>query len=180
VYLVDAKDAKKALPFTAAQAKALGPKVAVDQPCCMFVPHVAVAGPGQALVFKNPAPVTHNVKMDGGDIGPNLNQGLSPRTNLEVPAAKLKPRLGPILVTCSIHNWMKCYVFVLDHPYFAVTDENGKFEIKNAPAGKYRLIVWQGGIGWGDAKSPLKGGGKPITVAGPTDVGQIKMKPADD
>jgi len=180
VYLVDVKDATKALPFTAAQAKALGPKVEVDQPCCMFVPHVAVVGPGQALVFKNPAPVTHNVNIQGGDLGPSMNQSLSPGTNLEVPAAKLKPRLTPISVSCSIHNWMKCYVFVLNHPYFAVSDANGKFEIKNVPAGRYRLIVWQGGIGWSDGKSPMRGGGKPINVAGPTDVGQIKMKPSDD
>ena len=50
---------------------------------------------------------------------------------------------GPGPVSCSIHPWMTAYWLVLDHPYFAVTDENGNFEIKNAPAGTQKVVVWQ-------------------------------------
>jgi len=176
VFLVDAKDANKAIPFS----KGLSSKVEIDQPCCMFVPHVAVVGPGQKLVFKNSAPVPHNVNVVGGKAGPNMNPILPPGRDLEVTADKLKPRLLPINISCSIHNWMKGYVFVLNHPYFAITDADGNFAIKGTPAGKYRLIVWHEAIGWGDGKSPLKGGGKPINVAGQTNVGQIKLKLSDD
>ena len=45
-------------------------------------------------------------------------------------------------VVCNIHPWMKAYFFVLDHPYFAVTDEKGRFEIQGLPAGEYTLSAW--------------------------------------
>ena len=54
----------------------------------------------------------------------------------------LKAETPPIPFKCDIHPWMKGYVRVFDHPYFAVTDEDGKFEIKNAPAGKWRIVYW--------------------------------------
>jgi hypothetical protein len=43
---------------------------------------------------------------------------------------------------------MKMHIRVFDHPYFAVTDEQGNFEIRNAPAGEYRLVVWHETNGW--------------------------------
>ena len=48
----------------------------------------------------------------------------------------------PIQYKCTIHGWMTGYVRIFDHPYYAVTDADGKFEIKNAPAGKYRIVYW--------------------------------------
>ena len=44
---------------------------------------------------------------------------------------------------CDIHSWMKSYQLILDHPYAAVTDENGAFEIPNLPAGKHEFVIWQ-------------------------------------
>ena len=60
----------------------------------------------------------------------------------------------PVIVKCNLHPWMNAWIHVFDHPYFAVTDADGKFEIKNAPAGKYRLLAWKDGAGWlnGDRK----------------------------
>ena len=54
----------------------------------------------------------------------------------------LKKENPPIQYKCTIHGWMTGYVRIFDHPYYAVTDEDGKFEIKNAPAGKYRIVYW--------------------------------------
>ena len=54
----------------------------------------------------------------------------------------------PIKIECNIHPWMNGWVRVFDHPYFAVTDADGNFELKNAPAGNYRLMVWHGQGGW--------------------------------
>ena len=48
---------------------------------------------------------------------------------------------------------MLAYWLVLDHPYFAVTDENGNFEIKNAPAGTQKVVVWQEAAGYVTAAS---------------------------
>jgi len=57
---------------------------------------------------------------------------------------------GPISYKCSIHPWMSGYVRVFEHPYYAVTDDDGKFEIKNAPVGKFRIVFWH--------ESGLRGG----------------------
>ena len=72
---------------------------------------------------------------------------------------------------------------VFRHPYFAVTDEDGKFTIKDAPVGKYRLMAWQEATGWViiNPKDP-RDRGKVIDVkaGGTTDVGQISLIPAKD
>ncbi len=69
---------------------------------------------------------------------------------------------------------MRAWVRVYDHPYHAVTDADGKFELKNAPAGKYNLVIWHEGVGW------VNGGklGKPITIKadGETDAGKFAVK----
>ncbi len=72
---------------------------------------------------------------------------------------------------------MKSWVRIFDHPYFALTDEDGKFEIKNAPAGKYNLVMWQGGVGW------VNGGknGQTIEIpAGGTVEVNEKLKPESE
>jgi hypothetical protein len=182
VWLVDAGDPNKALPIHPALQKLAKAQVEMDQPCCMFEPHVLGLRIGQDFVAKNSSPVSHNVNVQSGapGTGPNLNQVLPPGKGLTIPAKDFKPRTIPINISCSIHPWMKDYLFVFDHPYFAVTDENGNFEIKNAPAGKYRLVVWHEEVGWVvDGKSPARGGGKPIEIKGQTDVGKIDLKPED-
>ena len=48
----------------------------------------------------------------------------------------------PVTVKCNIHPWMTAYYFVMDHPYFAVTNEKGEFKIDGLPAGEYTLAAW--------------------------------------
>jgi hypothetical protein len=48
---------------------------------------------------------------------------------------------------CDVHGWMNAYVGVLDHPYFAVSDKDGKFDIKNLPAGTYTIEAWHEKLG---------------------------------
>jgi len=178
LWLVDATDLKAPLPIHP-DLKTIpdkDKKVVVDQPCCQFEPHVIALREGQVLVAKNSATIPHNVKIDGGVLNPNLNQLLPPGTSLDIDGWKgLTP---PVPVSCSIHGWMKSYVRVYNHPYFAVTNEKGEFEIKNAPAGKYNMVIWhESGYVKGDKR------GVPITinVGGVTDLGKIEMKkPKDD
>ena len=49
----------------------------------------------------------------------------------------------PFYIKCDVHPWMKTWVGVFDHPYYAVTDKNGNFKIENKPAGEYEVIAWQ-------------------------------------
>ena len=49
----------------------------------------------------------------------------------------------PFYIKCDVHPWMKSWVLVQDHPFFAVTDENGNYTIENIPPGTYEVIAWQ-------------------------------------
>lgn len=150
------------------------PAVEIDQPCCKFEPHAVALRQGQDLIAKNSAAVAHNVHWTGHPLK-------NPGGNVIVPAAQSYTIKGlntdqyPIEVKCDIHGWMKAYVRVFDHPYFALTDQDGKFEIKLAPAGQYRLRMWSD-LGYG----PGGRDGSPITInpGVDSDLGKIEMKPA--
>jgi hypothetical protein len=159
VWLVDATDAKKALPIHPSLKDAKLPPVEIDQPCCQFIPRVVALRQGQELVFKNSASFAHNTNVHGGAKGPNFNVTLPPGARKKVDAEELPARPTPIMIECNIHGWMKAWVRVLPHPYFAVTDADGKFTIKDAPAGNWRLVVWQE-KGWNNGDRT----GTPIAV----------------
>jgi len=173
VWLVDAQDPKKPLPIAPSLAKAKSASESMDHLSCRLEPHVLALREGQALVVKNSAAVTHNVNITGGVVNPNVNYIMPPETTRTVSGWTAST--VPVLVTCNIHPWMKAYIRVFKHPYYAITDENGAFEIKDAPAGEYHLVTWQESVGW------VQGGklGTPITIkdGGVTDVGPITLKP---
>jgi hypothetical protein len=152
----------------------LKPKqVEIDQPCCAFIPHALALREGQDLVAKNSSPMTHNVnwtsiKNSGGNV-------IAPaQKSIVIPG--LKADRYPVQLACNIHGWMKAYVRIFDHPYYAVTDQDGKFEIKLAPAGTAQLVVWHDS-GWGPGGKL----GNPIVIKSNevTDLGDLKMKPAE-
>jgi hypothetical protein len=114
-------------------------EVEIDQPHCAFVPHVVALVPGQILKIKNSASVVHNTKMG---IDPTANaefdQSIQPRSFKTV---ELNPQKAPVRVGCSFHSWMTGLVYVADHPYIAVTKEDGTFEIPNVPTGVELTVV---------------------------------------
>jgi hypothetical protein len=139
--------ANRADPFPADKvkpelAKAAPVERVIDQPCCQFIPRVTAARTGDKLVVKNSAKVAHNTNISGGDENPALVFNINLPAGGATPAVELKAQRTPIPFKCDIHPWMKGFVRVFDHPYFAVTDDNGKFTIKDAPVGKWRLVVW--------------------------------------
>jgi hypothetical protein len=149
-------------------------EVVMDQPCCMFIPHVLTMRQGQVLVVKNSSPVLHNANWTGADTvkNPGGNQAIQAKGQLQIPT--LKPDRLPIKIACNIHPWMSAHVGVFDHPYHAVTDADGRFTIPLAPAGEFQLVVWQEKTGW-----VLPGGreGMKVTVkdGGDTDAGEIAL-----
>jgi len=147
------------------------PTVEIDQPCCRFIPHVLGAREGQKISIKNSAPVAHNAKWsskNNGDINPLLPAG-----GVFNKPEELVFEPGEIVLQCNIHGWMKASVRVFDHPYFAITDEDGNFEIMNAPVGKFSLYVHHNASGWLGGAAGRKG--QPIEIKkGGTDVGVLK------
>jgi hypothetical protein len=148
VWLVDAADPKKpkAPPIHPSLKEIKDREVVIDQPCCKFEPHALVMREGQVLIGKNSAAFNHNLNWAGGDDNPGDNKLIPGGAQIKIEDLKASQR--PIKVSCNIHPWMNAWLRVFDHPYFALTDSDGKFEIKNAPAGKWNLIMWQEGKGW--------------------------------
>jgi hypothetical protein len=146
-------------------------KVEMDQPACMFVPHAVAMREGQTLIAKNSSKIAHNFKWTG-------NPFTNPGGNVLIPPGADHPIEGlradrlPVIVQCNIHPWMKGWVRVFNHPYYAVTDANGMFEIKDAPTGNYNLIVWHGTGGWRGGAAGKNG--TPITIrSGENDLGKL-------
>jgi len=172
VWLINAdpKD-KTALPIHPDLKSVKDAKAVVDQPTCAFIPHALAIREGQTLLAKNSSPVTHNIKWTGAN-----NQG-----NVNLPAGQqfeikdLKAERLPMQIECNIHPWMNGRVGIFSHPYFALTDADGNFEIKNAPAGKYRVVFYNNAYN-GGAKGR---NGQEITIQpdGTVDMGTIEFMP---
>jgi hypothetical protein len=159
------------LPIHSDLAKVPSDKVQIDQPHCMFIPHALAIREGQILEAKNSSPIAHNFKWQGS---PGINEGnkLVPPPGRDFELALKADRL-PVTFECNIHPWMRGYVRVFDHPYFAVTNEDGAFKIDMAPAGEWRLKIWHGSGGWAGGVAGREG--RPITVkAGENDLGVIE------
>lgn len=115
--------------------------VVIDQRKMAFIPHVVAVQQGTTVDFLNSDPVGHNVYW------PSISGNKKLSHNLGTwPKGEKKPfqfnDLGTASLLCNVHPEMSGYVVVVPTPYFAVTDEDGNFEIKNIPAGKYTLKTW--------------------------------------
>jgi hypothetical protein len=151
------------------------PAVSIDQPCCRFIPHVVLMREGQDLVIKNSSAASHNARFEATDSGIPFNQ-IIPQGR-EVTIKGLKPERLPVEITCSMHSWMNARLAVFAHPYFALTDDDGNFEIKDAPVmgGKLRLFAYHEAVGF--HRGPPGRYGRAVDVKGSTtDVGPIKLE----
>jgi hypothetical protein len=128
-------------------AKTENSEVMLDNLGCRFEPHVQTLRTTQKLVITNsdPVPVNHN-SMITFFKNDEVNPMIPPGGKVEFTFPKAES--FPATVSCSIHPWMKGIVLVQDHPYMAVTDKDGNFELKNLPAGKLSIKVWHEKAGW--------------------------------
>ena len=142
----------------------------LDQPCCQFEPHIICLREGQTLVVKNSGTIPHNTKIDSPGDNPSVNPLIAGgrvggRPRLEGRDDALDDRLQHPRLDDRLHQ-------VFNHPYFAVTDEDGKFKIEKAPAGKYHIVAWQESVGY-LSKTYKKG--DPIEIK-PDDVTEVKFE----
>lgn len=166
----NANAAFKADEIHPADAKRKAAEVVIDQPCCMFTARVTCARVGDTIVVKNPAGIVHNFFWDSANNGSH-SVNVPANQTWKMPKPLVEER-APIQYKCTVHPWMTGYVRIFDHPYFAVTDDDGTFEIKNAPAGNYRIVFWH--------ESGVRGGapgrfGEPVKIEGKT----LEMKPTE-
>lgn len=114
-------------------------EVMLNQRSCYFEPHVFGLRVGQTLMIINGDPTLHNVHPT-----PRLNPEWNQTHAADSPPMVKTFRRAEVMIPikCNQHPWMKAYVGVMNHPYFAVSDRSGKFEIRNLPPGTYKLLVW--------------------------------------
>jgi plastocyanin len=122
------------------QFEAASEPVTIDQKGCWFSPRVVGIQTGQTLNVTNSDPLTHNIHPMA-QVNREWNQSQSEGA-LPLKRRFVRPEIM-IPVKCNIHGWMRSFIGVVDHPYFAVTDSKGSFEIKNLPPGQYVVAAWQ-------------------------------------
>ncbi len=108
----------------------------LEQTGCVYGPHVLGIMQGQQLEILNNDPVNHNVHAESV-INPAWNESQPPRAEHKFKTFDVEEPLFPM--TCSVHPWMRSWVGVSPHPYFAVTGDDGTFTIKGVPPGSYTL-----------------------------------------
>ena len=114
--------------------------VSFDQKGCMYTPHVVALMVGQQLQVINSDDTTHNIHPTPAD-NREWNKSQPPKAPAIVETFA-RPEVA-IPVKCNVHPWMKGYFAVMANPYYAVTDKDGKFELKNLPPGTYTVEAWQ-------------------------------------
>ena len=124
----------------------------IDQHECRYHPHVFGIRVGQPLEILNSDSTLHNIHaLPKANAEFNNGQPIQGMKMTHVFTAK------EVMVPfkCDVHGWMNAYVGVLDHPFFAVTDKDGKFSIKGVPPGTYTIEAWHEKLGTQESKVTL-------------------------
>jgi plastocyanin len=116
----------------------------IDQKECRYHPHVFGMRVGQPLEIINSDPTLHNIHAL-----PKANQEFNTGQPIQGMKTTHTFTAKEVMVPfkCDVHGWMNAYVGVLDHPYYAVTKDDGKFALKDLPAGTYTIEAWHEKLG---------------------------------
>jgi plastocyanin len=126
--------------------------VTIDQQGCRYHPHVLGVMTGQNIDIKNDDPTTHNIHPTPA-ANREWNESQPPQA---APIEKSFSREEIMLpVKCNQHPWMRMYINVVKSPFYAVTDDKGKYQIKGLPPGDYTLAFVQEKLGEQDQKVTL-------------------------
>jgi hypothetical protein len=136
-----------------------GGKAVVNNKECLFDPRVQIGRYQGDVEAKNSDPVFHNAnlaRVDNGSSEMLANvalpmQGQSSTKNLK--------KSGFVEVKCNVHEWMKAWIYVSKHPYAAVTQADGTYEIAGIPPGEYNALIWHETLGQAAAKVKVEPGG---------------------
>jgi plastocyanin len=120
-----------------------GEAAELDQEGCEYMPHVMGVRTGQDIEIVNSDGLLHNINAS-----PEANRGfnISQPTNMSSERSFSQPEIM-IPVRCDVHGWMEAYIGVVDHPFFAVSSEDGTYRIEGLPAGDYTIGIWHEELG---------------------------------
>jgi hypothetical protein len=136
----------------AAKIKESEKVIVFDQKNCRFDPHVMVIRNGQHVLIKSADNCAHNTHTSAL-FNDEFNTIISPNDRVGVLLDTLEvPESLPMPVKCDIHPWMRAHWLIINHPYAAVTDKDGKFTIEKLPVGEIEFRIWHERNGYIDRK----------------------------
>ena len=134
-------------------------EVSIEQEACLFEPHVVAVPVGSRLTFVNTDVCLHNVHLlAGGMTLGNIAMPLKGQRSKMPLNILAKP--GNVRFKCDVHSWMDGYVYVFDHPGFAVSGKSGAFRIPEVPPGTYELQIQHELLGSTTRKVTVPAGGE--------------------
>ena len=136
--------------------------VMLDQEGCQYQPHVFGVFVGQPIEIHNSDPTLHNVHAIPKE-NDEFNFGQQAKTP-PVTRTFDTPEIG-VSFRCDVHGWMRAYANVVTHPFFAVTKEDGSFEIKGLPPGTYTIEAWHERLGTQTQQVTIADGAPAVTAA---------------
>ncbi|OAI50417.1 hypothetical protein AYO44_17780 [Planctomycetaceae bacterium SCGC AG-212-F19] len=135
--------------------------VIVDQKDMIFMPRVVPVRHGQPVRFENSDQFNHSVQAISTLPANQFNQFVGANQPV-THTFEYQPR--PVMIGCTLHGWMRAWVFVVKHPWFAVTEADGAFCMTNVPAGKYTLLLTHPDTGLQERRMVVVEVGKTATV----------------
>lgn len=118
------------------------PPAQLDQKKCTYDPHIVLMQPGDLKVTTSD-PIPHNIHSYS-EANRTYNESMN-SLNREITLHFARPER--VSLKCDLHGWMQAYVVVTANPYYAITKHEGRFDLRNVPAGTYQLKVWQETLG---------------------------------
>jgi plastocyanin len=128
-------------PPADAKARVAAP-VQMDQKQCVFVPRVVLVPAGGTVEFLNGDRLLHNLRSQTKD---NASFNRTQPKGRTIPVTFKAPEL--IRIDCDLHPWMRAWVVVTEHPFYAVTGEHGEFTLDDVPPGNHTLRLWHESLG---------------------------------
>ncbi len=156
---------------------ARNPEVTIGQTNCEIVPFLAIVHRQQNLRFKMDQLEGHSLDVKNDSLVGKMMPPAVPAQHSAVLSRDVRSsKMGrPDHIVCDIHPWMDGDVLPIDHPFAALTQVDGSFEIPHVPAGEQRLIVWHPQRGYVTAGS-VKGQAVVVQAGAATDVGALTMQ----
>lgn len=115
----------------------------LNQKDCHFEPHILLVPQDQTFLVGNQDPMAHDVRaFDGAKMMFRFEMDA-----LDEPVEKTVGGPGRFVIRCGLHPWMHAYVISTKHPYYAITDEQGRFKLGHVPEGQYSLRIWHEQLG---------------------------------
>jgi polysaccharide lyase family 4-like protein len=141
-----------------------GGKAVVNNTECRFEPRVQIGRYQGEVETKNSDPVFHNANLARVDSSNNNSGSSEMIANVALPLqgqsqTKNLKKSGIVAVKCNVHEWMQAWIYVSKHPYAAVTQADGTYEIAGVPPGEYNAMIWHEQLGQVSTKVKVEPGG---------------------